>query len=581
MRPRPPLALVQGGRDTPAAWTVRIGPNGNTRSRVPTGGTVVCSGWQETLAGPPLYDTSNRTCVLRVQRRPGTRVARAVNVRQAVALLSASHSDPPEQGEPSASLRAALDAAEEIVDRSGAPLVASQLARIVERQGLGAEEAAAFRVHARSEGLFVDELADEADADPVALVTAVGTSALAADYASLTPFWRAARRYPLLDAGQERTLAMRIAQGIRAEQLLGTDDEFPLATRAELGAQVMEGHQAKDAFICCNLRLVATMVRPFHSQGLELPDLLQEGILGLIRAVEKFDHTMGYKFSTYATWWIRQAAQRAVADKGRTIRIPVHVHELLGKIIATERRLCWELEREPTIHDVATRLNIDPGHAAFVKQASAGIGSLDASVRADGSEDSSLIDFIAGVEPSVEQQVLDHARTEYLGRALAALSTRDADVLRKRHGLAGAKPWTLDEVGRAHHVTRERVRQWENTALKQLRNFVERSMLLDEPLAQPDEPSSEDAKEPPAVPLAFAAVTGDQSMTRAAIDGELLRRMRCLTPEEHSVMVRRFGVAQGSMSEQAVAVDLGRDKSWVLDRQESAVRKLRVSDAER
>jgi len=215
-----------------------------------------------------------------------------------------------------------------------------------------------------------------------------------------------------------------------------------------------EGRLAKETFICCNLRLVASVTRPFRGQGLDLPDLLQEGMLGLIRAVEKFDHHLGYKFSTYATWWIRQSAQRALADKGRIIRLPVHVHELVRKIFATERRLCWELEHEPTVRDIADRLGEDPAHVAFVMQAARSIVSLDAAVRTGEEDSAALLEFIAGTGPSVEQQVLADDGAEQIAKALDMLSYREAQVLRLRFGLDSDQPQTLDEVGRTFNVTR-------------------------------------------------------------------------------------------------------------------------------
>jgi DNA-directed RNA polymerase sigma subunit (sigma70/sigma32) len=304
------------------------------------------------------------------------------------------------------SLSAALESLDDTVFRTGAPVDANGFARIVEKRGLSAEDAALLRIAARAQGLLEAEHFSDDDTDPAVIVAKAGTSALESEWGSLQAFFRAARRYPLLTAGQEKSLARRYEQGMAAEQALVSGSPLNADQRTELVARAADGRLAKDTFICCNLRLVASIARGFRFQGLDLPDLLQEGILGVIRAVEKFDHRLGYKFSTYATWWIRQAIQRALADKGRVIRLPVHVHELVRKIVAIERRLCWELEREPTVKDIANRLGVDPGHVAFVKEAAQGVVSLDGSVRNGGSDDdSSLIDFIAGTAPSVEEQV--------------------------------------------------------------------------------------------------------------------------------------------------------------------------------
>jgi RNA polymerase primary sigma factor len=448
----------------------------------------------------------------------------------------------------SQAVRDALEAVDDIFFRSGAALDASQLARIIDVQRLGAGDAALLRVQTRELGLFVDESKVDVD-NAVTAVDLLGQGMPETDFASPTLFWRAAKRYPLLDAGQERALARRMRQGEAARERLREDTELSISTRAELMAQVQEEERAKNVFICCNLRLVASVTRPFRGQGLELSDLLQEGVIGLIRAVEKFDHTLGYKFSTYGTWWIRQAAQRAIADKGRTIRLPVHVHELVRRITVTERRLGWELEREPSVRDVADRLGLDAGHVAFVLEAAEGITSLDAAVRSGEEDGETLVDFIAGTEPSVEQQVIGDDRLERLQAAVAQLSEREAKVIRMRFGLGGMMPRTLNEIGQINDVTRERVRQIEDRAMKKLRGFIQPGLI--------DEPST--------------------ATSMADHDDDRLRRLECLTEDERDVMIRRFGIGRQSMSLEAVADDLERDRGWVLACQSSALSKLRSS----
>jgi RNA polymerase primary sigma factor len=482
--------------------------------------------------------------------------------------------DPPEPTEPSA-VRDALEAVDDVFFRSGAPLDASQLARIIDKQDIGPDDAALLRVQARELGLFVDESAKDND-DPIAAVARVGTGALDADFTSLAVFWRAARRYPLLDARQERSLARRMKQAEACRERLQHAGKLDVSTRAELIAQIEAGKLAKDTFICCNLRLVASMTRPFRDQGLELPDLLQEGILGLIRAVEKFDHTLGYKFSTYGTWWIRQAAQRAIADKGRTIRLPVHVHELVRKIVATERRLWWELEREPTINDIADRLGIDAGHVAFVRQAGEGVVSLDAAVRRDEDDSAALIHFIAGTEPSVEQQVMETDRTDRLRAALTTLSEREADIIRRRFGLGGEPPSTLDELGRAYKITRERIRQIQDQATEKLRGAVEREGLMGSVPARVV--VEDDAIVSPPAPAGIRTAPRRRDLAMRIVkpgDDARMQRLEFLTPDEREVMVRRFGIGRTSMSLQETADDLDRDHGWVLAHQSSAMSQLR------
>ncbi len=363
-------------------------------------------------------------------------------------------------------IAAALEALDDIAFRTGAAVSASDLARVVEKFGLPADDAAVLRVRATELRLLSGEQ-ERDDDDPMMIVARRRSTPGIDDYNSLKGYWRAVGSYPLLTAAQEVDLARRYRQGLDASEALKRPRERSAAERADLVVRVREGRLAKETFICSNLRLVASVTRPYRGQGLDLPDLLQEGTLGLVRAVEKFDHTIGYKFSTYAIWWIRQAATRALANKGRVIRLPVHVHDLVRKIIRAERRLCWELEREPTIADIAERLAIDSGHVAFIMDVARDVISLDAPVGNDDG-DTTLIEFIVGATPSVEEQVFDSMRADALLAALAVLSQRQAAVLSLRYGLDGGIPRTLDEIGRTLNVTRERIRQIQNEAEKAL-----------------------------------------------------------------------------------------------------------------
>jgi len=261
---------------------------------------------------------------------------------------------------------------------------------------------------------------------------------------ALQLFLRDAGRHPLLTAAQEVELAKRIERG---------------------------DSQAKQTMIQSNLRLVVSIAKNYRNQGLPFLDLIQEGTLGLIRAVEKFDWRRGYKFSTYATWWIRQAVARALADKARTIRMPVHIVERMQKLNRAERTLWTQLGREPTLEEIAEEANLPIAQAHEVKAAARTSTSLDQPV--GDTEDAVFGDFVAGDGPLPDEQVEVSLRCQALAVALAALSERERKVLILRYGLDDAEPKTLEEIGRRLGLTRERVRQIETEALKRLARLRE------------------------------------------------------------------------------------------------------------
>jgi RNA polymerase primary sigma factor len=313
----------------------------------------------------------------------------------------------------------------------------SELERLTQELELDDEQVEALYQEFEERGL---EMTDDCCKDDAAGAAYVNGQLAHATTDALQLFLNEAGRYKLLTADEEVALSKRIERGDKA---------------------------AKDLMVNSNLRLVVSIAKKYQGHGLSLLDLIQEGIIGLIRAVEKFDWRRGYKFSTYATWWIRQAVQRGVANKSRTIRIPVHILERETKIVRAERELVAELERQPTDEEIAKRSKLPVKQVREVRKAARAVTSLDKPL-GDESE-SSLGDIVATSEHDFEEEIHVGLTEETLRRAVNALPEREQEVLKLRYGMDGdEEPRSLDEIGRRLGLTRERVRQIEAQALRRL-----------------------------------------------------------------------------------------------------------------
>ncbi|MFI6009004.1 RNA polymerase sigma factor [Streptomyces sp. NPDC051243] len=318
--------------------------------------------------------------------------------------------------------------------------------------------------------------ADAADADTAEPVEAPLPARARADTSGpssdlFRQYLREIGRIPLLTAAEEVELARRVEAGLFAEEKLGSTPDLETRLALDLDRLVVMGRVAKRRLIEANLRLVVSVAKRYVGRGLTMLDLVQEGNLGLIRAVEKFDYARGYKFSTYATWWIRQAMSRALADQARTIRVPVHVVELINRVVRVQRRMLQERGYEPTPEEVAAHLDLPPERVSEVLRLAQEPVSLHAPVGEE--DDVALGDLIEdGDATSPVESAAFLLLREHLEAVLSTLGERERKVVQLRYGLADGRPRTLEEIGRIFGVTRERIRQIESKTLNKLRDHA-------------------------------------------------------------------------------------------------------------
>jgi RNA polymerase primary sigma factor len=355
----------------------------------------------------------------------------------------------------------------ETVDEIVAEVI--EIVEVVVEEHKDDESDAAVDVNALPADVLV--LSDDDDDIPVQNLTISGATA-----DPVKDYLKQIGKVALLNAELEVELAKRIEAGLFAEEKLATAKSLAPAERRDLSWVVKDGARAKSHLLEANLRLVVSLAKRYTGRGMQFLDLIQEGNLGLIRAVEKFDYTKGYKFSTYATWWIRQAITRAMADQARTIRIPVHMVEVINKLARVQRQLLQDLGREPTPEELAAELDMTPEKVVEVQKYGREPISLSTPLGEDG--DSEFGDLIEDTEAVVPADAVGFTMLQQeLERVLDSLHPREAGVIRSRFGLGDGVQMTLDQIGEKFGVTRERIRQIESKTMSKLRH-PSRSQLL-------------------------------------------------------------------------------------------------------
>ena len=345
--------------------------------------------------------------------------------------------------------------------------IEAEIAEVVGEPKEGEEE----KADEESEAFVISDV-DDTD-EPVQTVTVAGATA-----DPVKDYLKQIGKVPLLNAEQEVELAKRIEAGLFAEEKLNSGAKMTTTQRGDLEWIAEDGRRAKNHLLEANLRLVVSLAKRYTGRGMLFLDLIQEGNLGLIRAVEKFDYTKGYKFSTYATWWIRQAITRAMADQARTIRIPVHMVEVINKLARVQRQMLQDLGREPTPEELAKELDMTPEKVVEVQKYGREPISLHTPLGEDG--DSEFGDLIEDSEAIVPADAVSFTLLqEQLDSVLDTLSEREAGVVKMRFGLTDGQPKTLDEIGKVYGVTRERIRQIESKTMSKLRHPSRSQVLRD------------------------------------------------------------------------------------------------------
>jgi RNA polymerase primary sigma factor len=387
---------------------------------------------------------------------------------------------------------AGADLKPKTASKSARKVTAASPATVVEEQAQGEEVApdapADLEVDVEVAAVEVEETEEDAtdfawdEEESEALRQARKDAEMTASADSVRAYLKQIGKVALLNAEEEVDLAKRIEAGLyaaeRTRQAEERSEKLPMQLRRDLRWIVNDGERAKNHLLEANLRLVVSLAKRYTGRGMAFLDLIQEGNLGLIRAVEKFDYTKGYKFSTYATWWIRQAITRAMADQARTIRIPVHMVEVINKLGRIQRELLQDLGREPTPDELAKEMDITPDKVLEIQQYAREPISLDQTIGDEG--DSQLGDFIEDSEAVVAVDAVSFTLLQdQLQSVLQTLSEREAGVVKLRFGLTDGQPRTLDEIGQVYGVTRERIRQIESKTMSKLRHPSRSQVLRD------------------------------------------------------------------------------------------------------
>ena len=431
-------------------------------------------------AATPVEDAPKRTTRTKAAADGATKTAprtRAKKTDEAAPAKKAPASRSRKAAEPTIA-QASTGEVEVKFERDGDDVVLTvggkkrSLDEVDDSQFVEAKEAPLEKELTSEEEGFALSDSDDADEPEQQVVSAGATADPVKDYL------KQIGKVALLNAVQEVELAKRIEAGLFAEERLGADDAVNDADLEDFQWIAEDGHRAKNHLLEANLRLVVSLAKRYTGRGMLFLDLIQEGNLGLIRAVEKFDYTKGYKFSTYATWWIKQAITRAMADQARTIRIPVHMVEVINKLARVQRQRLQDLGREPTPEELAVELDMTPEKVVEVQKYGREPISLHTPLGEDG--DSEFGDLIEDSEAVVPADAVNFTLLqEQLNDVLDTLSEREAGVVSMRFGLTDGQPKTLDEIGKVYGVTRERIRQIESKTMSKLRHPSRSQVLRD------------------------------------------------------------------------------------------------------